>query len=90
MESFIDRAKRVINENQELFEALEELDRTGKLRKVRYKERFNFTIDEETMNQFRSYCQKNNIKMSAIIEALIKQKLMDTQNYEHKEMHTIG
>jgi len=75
MPSFFEKAKKVIHENQELFVALEEFDRTGKLSKVSYKERYNFTIDEDTMNRLRSYCKKKNIKMSNKIEDLIKEFL---------------
>lgn len=61
--------------NQELFIALEDLDRTGKLRKTSYKERVNFTLDEELMNRLRSYCIKNKIRMSNKVEDLIKEFL---------------
>lgn len=75
MAQFIEKAKEIINENRGLFEALEEMDRSGKLRKASYKERYNFTLDDELMNRFRSYCIKNNKKMSAVIERLIKEYL---------------
>lgn len=77
MAQFVERAKRIIRENKGLFESLEEMDRTGKLRKANYKERYNFTLDEELMNEFRSYCLKNNMKMSAVIEGLIKKYLKE-------------
>lgn len=77
MAEFAERAKKIISENKGLFESLEELDRTGKLRKASYKERFTFTIDEGLMNRFKSYCNKNNMKMSAVIEKLIKEFLKD-------------
>lgn len=63
--------QKVINENQDLFVALEELDRTGRLVKTRKKERVNFTIDEELMRKFRTYCG-NKLKMSQIVEDLIR------------------
>ena len=68
----VENAKRLIKENQDLFVALEELDRTGKLRKTKYKKRYNFTLDEDLMRQYRNYCRKNSINMSAKIEQLIK------------------
>ena len=40
----VKKAKMLIKENQDLFVALEELDRTGKLRKAKYKKRYNFPI----------------------------------------------
>ena len=71
----VEKAKKLIKENKGLFEALEELDRTGKLRKSSYKGRYNFTLDENLMNELKSYCLKNNMKMSAVIEKLIKEFL---------------
>lgn len=77
MQSFIEKAKKIINENQDLFVALEELDRTGKLRKTRYKQKVSFTIDEEVMNRFRSYCRKKGIKLSSKVEELMKKESKD-------------
>lgn len=76
MESFVERAKRVINENQDLFSVLEELDRTGKLRKANYKGRYTFTIDEDLMSRFKSYCEKNHMNMSCVVESLIHEFLV--------------
>jgi hypothetical protein len=70
--SFAERAGRVIDQNQDMFIALQELDRTGKLRKLSYKERVNFTIDEALMNEFRNTCRRNNRKMSSQVEELIR------------------
>lgn len=75
MEQFVEKAKKIVHENKGLFETLEEFDRTGKLRKASYKERYNFTLDEDLMLKFRSYCRKNNMKMSAVIEKLMKKFL---------------
>ncbi|MBN2368038.1 hypothetical protein JXC34_03390 [Candidatus Woesearchaeota archaeon] len=69
------RAKELIREHQDMFVALEELDRTGKLRKASYKKRYNFTIDQDLMHRFRSYCAKNDINMSGKIETLVKEFL---------------
>lgn len=69
---FIERARKIINENQDLFVSLEELDRTGKLKKIKYKQRVDFTIDEDLMQKFRSYCKRNNIKLSNKVEDLIR------------------
>jgi len=79
MSSFLEKAKKAIHQNPDLFTVFEELDRTGKLRKASYKERYTFTIDESTMQRFRSFCQKNNKKMSTQVEALIKGFLLNNQ-----------
>lgn len=70
-----ERAKVLVKENQAMFVSLEELDKTGKLRKSRYKGRYNFTLDEDLMQEFRSYCLKNSINMSAKIENMVKEYL---------------
>lgn len=59
----------------EVFDALEEYDRTHRLRKINYKERANFTIDSNLLRRFRKYCQLNGMKMSAKIEQYIKKEL---------------
>ena len=66
-----ERIKKLINENQDLFLLLEDLDKTGKLRKLRYKARATFTLDEELFRQFRKYCLKNKLEMSPIVEEFI-------------------
>ena len=71
----LNKARKIIKENRAYLEALEELDRTGKLRKVRYKERVNFTIDEIILNNFRDYCRKKGYKMSNVVEQLINDLL---------------
>lgn len=77
MESFADFTKKIIAKNQDLFVTLEELDRTGKLRKAVYKGKYSITVDEQLMSDFRSYCQKNGLKMSSVIEKLIKEYLRE-------------
>ncbi|HLC64830.1 MAG TPA: ribbon-helix-helix protein, CopG family [Candidatus Nanoarchaeia archaeon] len=72
MESFVEHARKVIAENQHLFLTLEELDRTGKIRKATYKGRFSISIDEDLMARFRSHCLKHGLKMSTLIEKFIK------------------
>ena len=67
MSSFLEKARKEIAKNQDLLNAFEEYDRTGKLRKLSYKARANFTIDEGLFNRFRSYCKTNAINMSAKI-----------------------
>ena len=77
MLSVLDKAKKVIKENQDMLNAFEEYDRTGKMRKRTYKIRANFTIDEDLFNLFRSYCKKNNINMSGRIENYIKKEIKE-------------
>ena len=74
-QSFLERAKEVIAKNQDMIAALEELDRTGKLKKLSYKTKASFTIDEELFNKFRNYCKQNGINMSGKIESYIREEL---------------
>jgi hypothetical protein len=76
----IDKVKRIIRDNQDLFVALEESDRTGKLRKASYKKRYNFTLDEDLMQRYRTHCQKNSINMSAKIESMIREFMKSNSN----------
>ena len=69
------RLKKTVREKEAYLNLLEELDRTGKLRKPEYKERVNFTIDETLMTEFRRYCEENQMKMSTKVEAMIKEFL---------------
>ena len=67
----LEKAKKAIKERPELFQALLEFERTGKLPKLGYKKRANFTIDEDVLRNFRSYCKTQGYNMSAKIEQLI-------------------
>jgi len=80
MSSFLEQAKKSIIKNQDLLNALEEYDRTHKLRKINYKARVNFTVDEDLFNLFRSYCKKNGLNMSAKVEYYMKKELEKNQS----------
>ena len=75
MQSFLDKAKKIIAKNQDVITVFEELDRTGKFKKRTYKTRISFTIDEDLLNEFRNYCRKNGINMSGKIENYIRDEL---------------
>jgi|TARA_B100002003_G_scaffold22741_1_gene18753 hypothetical protein len=59
----------------EIFDALEEYERTHRIKKINFKERANFTIDSNLLNEFRLYCEKNGMKMSSKVEQFIKKEL---------------
>jgi hypothetical protein len=69
------RINSLIEKNKDLLEALEDFDRTGVLHKVTSKDRVNFTIDSDLMAKFRYYCEKQNQKMSNVVEKLILEEL---------------
>ena len=75
MSSTYKKLKKIIEKNQDILNVFEEYDRTGKLRKINYKARVNFTVDEALFNNFRSYCKRNALNMSAKIEFFMKKEL---------------
>ena len=74
-EELVKNAKKAVMLYPEVFEALEEYDRTHRLKKISYKERANFTINSGLLKEFRGYCQRKGMKMSAKIEQYIKEEL---------------
>lgn len=77
MPSTNEKIKKITNKYQNLFVLLDDLDKTGKLRKTRYKTRANFTLDEDLFREFRNYCHKNDLEMSPIVEKLVRKYLQD-------------
>lgn len=69
------KADKALLMYSEIFDALEEYDRTKRLRKINYKKRVDFTIDANLMLKFRSYCKKKGIKMSSKVEELVRKDL---------------
>ena len=80
MPSTLEKARKIIKKNQDMLNVLEEYDRTGKLRKLNYKARVNFTVDENLFNAFRNHCKNNAINMSARIESFMKKELENKLN----------
>lgn len=72
---FLQTARRIIRENPEMFSALEEYDRTRKLPKLSYKKRVDFTVDADVFRKFRTYCRKEGLAMSKVVEKLIREEL---------------
>ena len=71
---FLETARRIITEKLEVFEALLEFERTKKLPKTTYRQRVNFTIDNNLLIAFKRYCREHNLNMSRIIEKHIKEE----------------
>lgn len=67
--------ERVFIKHSDVLEALENYEKTGKLQKIGKKRRYNFTLDDDVMKKFRVHCYQNNLKMSSVIEDLIKNKV---------------
>ena len=75
MQSFLEKAKEVIDKNQDVIAVFEELDRTGRFKKRKYKTRVSFTLDEDLFNKFRNYCKENGINMSGKIEGYMRSEI---------------
>lgn len=72
---FLQHALKVIKEHPQVFEALEEYDRTRKLRKTVYRERINLTIDSTILKRFKRYAQERDLNMSRVVEKHIKEEM---------------
>ncbi|HIG96188.1 TPA: hypothetical protein HA249_04875 [Candidatus Woesearchaeota archaeon] len=76
MESFFEVVKRTIQKNQDVLAMFEEYDRTHHLRrKINYKIRMNVTLDENLVQELRTFCNQHQLKMSTWIESVIRKEL---------------
>ncbi len=71
----IETTRRLVKEQPEIFEALLEFEKTGRVPKFTYKRRYNFTLDPILFNKFRMFCEKKGVKMSNEVEGLIKKEI---------------
>lgn len=62
---FLAIARRIAKEDKALFDGLLEFEKT---KKIRTKERLNFTIDKGLARKFRKFCRKRRYNMSAKVE----------------------
>lgn len=69
---FMKIAKRIVKEEPQLFETLMEFEKT---KRIRTKERLNFTIDKSLASNFRKFCREQGYNMSLKIEQAIKQMM---------------
>ena len=72
---FLQTFRKIYREYPEVFDALEEYDRTRRLRKLSYKERANFTVDSRILRTFRTYCKTHGHNMSKLLENFMKEKV---------------
>lgn len=70
-----EKARKMPDLIPEMFVALEEYDKTRKLKRWGNKMRVNFTIDPVAYRSFREYCQKNGYKMSMLIEKAMREQI---------------
>lgn len=72
-------ARKMPDVMPEVFTALEEYDKTRKLKRWGSKVRVNFTVDPILYQGFKDYCQKHGYKMSSLIEIAIKKQLRQSR-----------
>lgn len=72
---FLKRALKIIHEHPEVFEALEEYDRTRKWRKISYRERINLTIDSFLLRKFKRHAEEKGLNMSRVVERYMKKEM---------------
>ncbi len=70
-----EKARKMPDVMPAMFIALEEYDKTRRLRRWGNKMRVNFTIDPVAYRSFREYCQKHSYKMSTLIERAMREQV---------------
>ena len=70
--------KEIFEKNRDLFEALAEYDRTGKMPKLSYKKRVDITIDAALLRELKEYCSSEGLKLSQFMEKLARKELANT------------
>ncbi len=78
---FLQTFRKIYREYPEMFSALEEYDRTRRLRKISYKNRANFTIDAQILHHFRTYCQDKSYNMSKLLDNFMKERTESNKNF---------
>ncbi len=66
---FLEKAREIVKRDAPLFEILMEFEKT---KKIRSKNRLNFSIDKTIAMNFRKYCRENSYNMSAKVEQAMK------------------
>ena len=64
-DKFMKIAKNTLKKHKEVFDALMEYEKTGK---IRSKTRMNFTVDKSLAVNFKKHCEEKGYNMSSKIE----------------------
>jgi hypothetical protein len=67
---FLKIAEKIAKRDKALFDALIEFEKT---KRIRTKERLNFTIDRSVAERFKKFCRDKGYNMSAKIEQAMKE-----------------
>jgi hypothetical protein len=69
---FIKIAEKIAERDKAVFDTLIEFEKT---KRIRTKERLNFTIDKNLASQFKKMCREKSYNMSSKIEQAMKEIL---------------
>lgn len=72
---FLKYALKAQQEHPQVFEALAEYDRTGKLPQTIYRERINLTIDSTVLKRFKRHARERGLNMSRIVEKHLEEEM---------------
>jgi len=75
MPSFAENALAGIKKHPEIFAALEEYERTKKVRKLSPRKHIDLTIDPALLKEFRVYCRERGMSMSRFVERCIRKEI---------------
>lgn len=78
--SILDLAKEIVVKDKAMFDTLLEFEKT---KKIKTKERLNFTIDKSLAAQFKKFCRAHSYNMSAKIEKAIEEMVKEKVVPEH-------
>lgn len=67
---FLSIAKKIAGKDKEVFDTLMDFEKT---KKIRTKNRLNFTIDRSVASRFKKFCREHGYNMSAKIEQVMKE-----------------
>jgi len=71
-DKFIKIAEKIAERDKAVFDTLIEFEKT---KRIRTKERLNFTIDKNLASQFKKMCREKSYNMSSKIEQAMKEIL---------------
>lgn len=69
-DDFLQTAKKLVIRDKAVFDTLLEFEKT---KKIKTKERLNFTIDKSIASRFKKFCREKGYNMSAKIEQAMRE-----------------
>ena len=88
--SILEVAKKVLKDHPEYFEDSLGGEKVRELQKFGNKRRFNFTIDQDLMTDFREFCSEKSLKMSSLVEKFIADYLNNNKKIINTDKNNIN